>query len=47
MRFRGWRAAIIVPSRLDPARALGLRVVEQFAVRNGGLPVILAVCAVD
>jgi putative N6-adenine-specific DNA methylase len=41
--FRGWRAAVLVPARLDPARALGLPVAERFALRNGGLPVTFAI----
>ena len=40
--FSGWRAAVLVPGRLDAGRALGLLVSEQFALRNGGLPVTLA-----
>jgi putative N6-adenine-specific DNA methylase len=41
--FAGWRAAVLVPGRLDADRALGLRVTERFALRNGGLPVTLAI----
>jgi putative N6-adenine-specific DNA methylase len=41
--FSGWRAAVLVPGRLDADRALGLRVSERFALRNGGLPVTLAI----
>jgi hypothetical protein len=41
--FSGWRAAVLVPGRLDAERALGLRVAGRFALRNGGLPVTLVV----
>ena len=44
--FRGWRAAILVPARLDPAKALGLRLEARHALRNGGLPVTLAIATV-
>ena len=43
--FSGWRAAVLVPGRLDAGRALGLLVSEQFPLRNGGLPVTLALVA--
>jgi putative N6-adenine-specific DNA methylase len=46
-QFRGWRAAILVPSRLDPGKTLGLRLRERIPLRNGGLPVTLALCAVE
>ncbi len=41
--FRGWRVAIVAPARLDVARAMGLRSAKQFALRNGGLPIVLHV----
>jgi putative N6-adenine-specific DNA methylase len=41
--LRGWRAAILVPAPLDPAKALGLRLTARHALRNGGLPVTLAI----
>jgi 23S rRNA G2445 N2-methylase RlmL len=47
MHFRGWRFAILVPSRLDAAGALGLRLGESFPLRNGGLSVTLAVGKID
>jgi putative N6-adenine-specific DNA methylase len=46
-QFRGWRAAILVPSRFDPGKTLGLRLRERIPLRNGGLPVNLALCAVE
>ena len=41
--FRGWRVAVVAPARLDVARAMGLRSAKQFALRNGGLPIVLHV----
>ncbi len=41
--FRGWRAAIVLPARLDPAKTLGLPIASRFSLRNGGFPVTLAV----
>jgi putative N6-adenine-specific DNA methylase len=41
--FRGWRAAVLVPARLDAGRALGLTLSARHALRNGGLPVTLAI----
>jgi hypothetical protein len=41
--FRGWRAAVVVPARLDPARALGLPVAQRFSLRNGGFPITFAI----
>ena len=43
-RFAGWRVGVLVPEpRLESA--LGLRVLERHALRNGGLRVALLVCA--
>jgi putative N6-adenine-specific DNA methylase len=44
-RFRGWRAAVLLPSRADPG-ALGLRVVDRHRLKNGGLPVTLIIVEV-
>ncbi len=42
--FRGWRAAIVIPPQLrDAAGALKLDLAEQHRLRNGGLPIALAV----
>src|SRR5580692_5237879 len=42
--FRGWRAAIVIPQQLrDAAGALKLDLPEQHRLRNGGLPIVLAV----
>jgi putative N6-adenine-specific DNA methylase len=41
--FRGWRAAIVCPARLDPARALGFPATATFRLRNGGIPILLHV----
>ena len=42
--FRGWRAAIVIPQQLrDAAGALKLELPEQHRLRNGGLPIVLAV----
>jgi putative N6-adenine-specific DNA methylase len=42
--FRGWRAAIVIPQQLhDAAGALKLDLPEQHRLRNGGLPIALAV----
>ena len=41
--FRGWRAAIVCPARLDAARALGFPATASFQLRNGGLPIVLHV----
>ncbi len=44
--FRGWRAAIVCPARLDAARALGLAATASFKLRNGGLPIVLHVATI-
>jgi putative N6-adenine-specific DNA methylase len=42
--FRGWRAAIVIPQQLrDAAGALKLELPERHRLRNGGLPIALAV----
>jgi 23S rRNA G2445 N2-methylase RlmL len=41
--FRGWRAAIVAPARLDVERAMGLRAAARFPLRNGGLAIVLHV----
>jgi putative N6-adenine-specific DNA methylase len=41
--FRGWRAAIVTPAGLEVERQLGLRTGARFALRNGGLPIVLHV----
>jgi putative N6-adenine-specific DNA methylase len=42
--FRGWRAAIVIPQQLrDAAGALKLDLPERHRLRNGGLPIALAV----
>jgi putative N6-adenine-specific DNA methylase len=41
--FRGWRAAVVTPARLDGERQLGLRPVARFPLRNGGLAIVLHV----
>jgi putative N6-adenine-specific DNA methylase len=40
--FRGWRAAVVAPARLDCERQLGVRT-SRFPLRNGGLPIVLHV----
>jgi 23S rRNA G2445 N2-methylase RlmL/predicted rRNA methylase YqxC with S4 and FtsJ domains len=39
--FRGWRAAIVTPGRVDGQRQLGLRTSAHFPLRNGGLAIVL------
>jgi len=40
--FRGWRAAIVIPQRLDAAAdALQLSIAAKHPLRNGGLPIAL------
>jgi len=41
--FRGWRAAIVTPARLEAERQLGLRASAHHALRNGGLSIVLHV----
>jgi putative N6-adenine-specific DNA methylase len=41
--FRGWRAAVVAPARLDVERAMGLRDAARFPLRNGGLAIVLHV----
>jgi 23S rRNA (guanine2445-N2)-methyltransferase / 23S rRNA (guanine2069-N7)-methyltransferase len=44
--FRGWRAAIVTPARLDGERQLGIRTTHtatRFPLRNGGLSIVLHV----
>jgi len=41
--FRGWRAAVVTPARLEAERQLGLRSTARFPLRNGGLPIVLHV----
>jgi len=41
--FRGWRAAVVTPARLDGERQLGLRTSARFPLRNGGLAIVLHV----
>ncbi len=44
VHFRGWRAAVVVPGQLkDAAGALRLDLPERHRLRNGGLPISLAV----
>jgi putative N6-adenine-specific DNA methylase len=40
--FRGWRAAVVTPAKIDGERQLGVRT-SRFALRNGGLPIVLHV----
>jgi len=39
--FRGWRAAVVTPGRVDGQRQLGLRTSAHFPLRNGGLAIVL------
>jgi 23S rRNA G2445 N2-methylase RlmL/predicted rRNA methylase YqxC with S4 and FtsJ domains len=41
--FRGWRAAVASPARLDAERQLGMRTSARFPLRNGGLAIVLHV----
>jgi 23S rRNA G2445 N2-methylase RlmL/predicted rRNA methylase YqxC with S4 and FtsJ domains len=41
--FRGWRAAIVTPARLEAERQLGMRTSARFPLRNGGLAIVLHV----
>jgi putative N6-adenine-specific DNA methylase len=44
--FRGWRAAVVTPAKLDGERQLGLRPAQssaRFPLRNGGLAIVLHV----
>ena len=41
--FRGWRAAVVTPGRLEAERQLGLRPLARFPLRNGGLAIVLNV----
>jgi putative N6-adenine-specific DNA methylase len=41
--FRGWRAAVVTPGRLEAERQLGLRPLARFPLRNGGLSIVLNV----
>ena len=41
--FRGWRAAVVTPARLEAERQLGLRGSARFPLRNGGLSIVLHV----
>ena len=41
--FRGWRAAVVTPGRLEAERQLGLRPTARFPLRNGGLAIVLNV----
>ena len=41
--FRGWRAAVVTPAKLDAERQLGLRPAGRFPLRNGGLAIVLNV----
>jgi putative N6-adenine-specific DNA methylase len=41
--FRGWRAAVVAPARIDAARAVGVPVAGRFPLRNSGLAVALCV----
>jgi putative N6-adenine-specific DNA methylase len=45
-RFRGWRAALLVPARTDLGALAGMPVLAQHPLKNGGLPVTLVVCGV-
>ena len=44
--FRGWRAAVVTPAKLDGERQLGIRGTRtsaRFPLRNGGLSIVLHV----
>ena len=44
--FRGWRAAVVTPAKLDGERQLGIRAIRtsaRFPLRNGGLAIVLHV----
>ena len=44
--FRGWRAAVVTPAKLDGERQLGIRATRtsaRFPLRNGGLAIVLHV----
>ena len=41
--FRGWRAAVVTPAKLDGERQLGMRAAARFPLRNGGLAIVLHV----
>ena len=41
--FRGWRAAVVTPARLEAERQLGMRSSARFPLRNGGLAIVLHV----
>ena len=44
--FRGWRAAVVTPAKLDGERQLGIRASRtsaRFPLRNGGLSIVLHV----
>jgi putative N6-adenine-specific DNA methylase len=41
--FRGWRAAVVTPAKIDGERQLGLRPTARFPLRNGGLAIVLNV----
>jgi putative N6-adenine-specific DNA methylase len=41
--FRGWRAAVVTPAKLEAERQLGLRAAARFPLRNGGLAIVLHV----
>jgi len=46
--FRGWRAAVVIPQRLDAAAAaLRLSIDGKHPLRNGGLPVALCTGRID
>jgi putative N6-adenine-specific DNA methylase len=41
--FRGWRAAVVTPAKIDGERQLGARAGRRFPLRNGGLAIVLHV----
>ncbi len=41
--FRGWRAAVVTPAKIDGERQLGARAAARFPLRNGGLAIVLHV----
>jgi len=41
--FRGWRAAVVTPAKIDGERQLGIRSGARFPLRNGGLAIVLHV----
>jgi putative N6-adenine-specific DNA methylase len=41
--FRGWRAAVVTPAKIDGERQLGARGAARFPLRNGGLAIVLHV----